>query len=338
MLVSGLKKSIEMKNLFDRIPLKMIIYVYWLLLVYLIAALGWWYYELDQQNDQMLAYQQEQIQKGYGGEISLDEAQDAHSRNAKQFIGEGMTFLIFTVFGAIFVYGAVRRQIRYHLQQKNFMLAVTHELKTPIAVTKLSLETMKRHQLSEEKQQKLLGDAINETERLDMLCNNILLSSQMESGGYQSNKQDFNCSNMTMMAVGSFAKRYPARKFEIEVPEDVECFGEEFLIRLVLNNLIENAIKYTPNTSPIKVTLNDDNGEVTIAVADFGVGIGDKDKSKVFEKFYRLEDEQIRKTKGTGLGLYLSTKIIEDHKGQLILTDNQPQGCIFKIILPKHES
>jgi K+-sensing histidine kinase KdpD len=197
---------------------------------------------------------------------------------------------------------------------------------------------MKRHHLSEEKQQKLLGDAINETERLDMLCNNILLSSQMESGGYQSNKQDFNCSNMTMIAVGSFAKRYPARKFEIEVPEEVECFGEEFLIRLVLNNLIENAIKYTPNTSPIKVTLNDDNGEVTIAVADLGVGIGDKDKSKVFEKFYRLEDEQIRKTKGTGLGLYLSTKIIQDHKGQLILTDNQPQGCIFKIVLPKHQS
>jgi K+-sensing histidine kinase KdpD len=141
-----------------------------------------------------------------------------------------------------------------------------------------------------------------------------------------------------MIAVGSFAKRYPARKFEIEVPEEVECFGEEFLIRLVLNNLIENAIKYTSITSPIKVTLNDDNGEVTIAVADLGVGIGDKDKSKVFEKFYRLEDEQIRKTKGTGLGLYLSTKIIQDHKGQLILTDNQPQGCIFKIVLPKHQS
>ena len=278
-----------MKNLFDRIPLKMIIYVYWLLLVYLIAALGWWYYELDQQNDQMLAYQQEQIHKGFGGDISLVEAQDAHDRNAKQFIGEGMTFLIFTIFGAIFVYGAVRRQIRYHLQQKNFMLAVTHELKTPIAVTKLSLETMKRHQLSEEKQQKLLGDAINETERLDMLCNNILLSSQMESGGYQSNKQDFNCANMCRLAVGSFAKRYPNRKFEVNTPDEMFCFGEEFLIRLVLNNLIENAIKYTPVETPIHVTLTEMNHTIEIAVADYGKGIADKDKSKVFEKFYRLE-------------------------------------------------
>jgi len=327
-----------MKNLFDRIPLKMIIYVYWLLLLYLIAALGWWYYELDQQNDQMLAYQQEQIQKGYGGDMTLDEVRDAHDRNAKQFVGEGMTFLIFTVFGAIFVYGAVTRQIRYHLQQKHFMLAVTHELKTPIAVTKLSLETMKRHQLSEEKQQKLLGDAINETERLDMLCNNILLSSQMESGGYQSNKQEFNCSNMTHLAVGSFAKRYPNRKFEVEIPDDVYAFGEEFLIRLVLNNLIENAIKYTPANMPITVTLADENHQIMISVADLGNGIADKDKSKVFEKFYRLEDEQIRKTKGTGLGLYLSSKIIQDHKGELSVTDNVPNGCNFKIVLPKHES
>ena len=327
-----------MKSLFDRIPLKIIIYVYWLLLIYLIAALGWWYYELDQQNDQMLAYQQEQIHKGFGGDITLDEAQDAHDRNAKQFVGEGMTFLIFTVLGAIFVYGAVRRQIRYHLQQKNFMLAVTHELKTPIAVTKLSLETMKRHQLSEEKQQKLLGDAINETERLDMLCNNILLSSQMESGGYQSNKQDFNCSNLIHLAVGSFEKRYPNRKFKVDIPDGIHAFGEEFLIRLVVNNLIENAIKYTPTYTPISVALVEIGDSIMISVADLGNGIADKDKSKVFEKFFRLEDEQIRKTKGTGLGLYLSAKIIDDHKGELSVTDNTPNGCIFKIVIPKQES
>lgn len=327
-----------MKSLFDRIPLKIIIYVYWLLLIYLIAALGWWYYELDQQNDQMLAYQQEQIHKGFGGDITLDEAQDAHDRNAKQFVGEGMTFLIFTVLGAIFVYGAVRRQIRYHLQQKNFMLAVTHELKTPIAVTKLSLETMKRHQLSEEKQQKLLGDAINETERLDMLCNNILLSSQMESGGYQSNKQDFNCSNLIHLAVGSFEKRYPNRKFKVDIPDGIHAFGEEFLIRLVVNNLIENAIKYTPTYTPISVALVEIGDSIMISVADLGNGIADHDKSKVFEKFFRLEDEQIRKTKGTGLGLYLSAKIIDDHKGELSVTDNTPNGCIFKIVIPKQES
>jgi K+-sensing histidine kinase KdpD len=143
---------------------------------------------------------------------------------------------------------------------------------------------------------------------------------------------------MTHLAVGSFAKRYPNRKFEIDVPEEVNAFGEEFLIRLVLNNLIENAIKYTPSNMPISVALAENNQQIMISVADLGNGIADKDKSKVFEKFYRLEDEQIRKTKGTGLGLYLSSKIIDDHKGELSVSDNHPNGCIFKIVLPKQES
>ena len=104
----------------------------------------------------------------------FDKISDEHTRNAKQYIGEGLTFLVITILGAVFVYGAVRRQFRFHLQQKNFMMAVTHELKTPIAVTKLSLETLRRHKLDEAKQKEILSNAIYETERLTALCNNVL--------------------------------------------------------------------------------------------------------------------------------------------------------------------
>jgi signal transduction histidine kinase len=71
-------------------------------------------------------------------------------------------------------------------------------------------------------------------------------------------------------------------------------------------------------------------------VADLGPGIPETEKQKIFEKFYRLEDESRRKTKGTGLGLYLSTKIVRDHKGELLLENNHPQGSVFKVILPKN--
>ena len=239
-----------MRKFFDRIPLKFINYVFWLLLIYLIAALGWWYIELDQQNDLMLAFQLEPAIKNSAMVPGAIEAvQDAHNRNAKQYIGEGLTFLIITILGAVFVYSVVRRQIRFHLQQKNFMMAVTHELKTPIAVTKLNLETLRRHKLDEARQSKILGDAINETERLDSLCNNILLSSQLESGGYQLTKQEFDCAEMLSSAVSAFQKRYPARSFALEVSGPVVLNGEEFLIRLVLNNLIENAVKYIHNSN-----------------------------------------------------------------------------------------
>ncbi|MFM7222815.1 MAG: sensor histidine kinase [Bacteroidota bacterium] len=324
-----------MKGIFDRIPFKLINYVYWLLLIYLVAALGWWYIELDHQNDQMLAFQREHILKGNGSSLTLEQAVDAHDRNAKQFLGEGLTFLIFTILGAIFVYGAVRRQIRYHLQQKNFMLAVTHELKTPIAVTKLSLETLKRHQLPQEKQEKLLSDALNEAERLDMLCNNILLSSQMDAGGYESIKQEFDCSIALSASVTSFSKRYPDRSIQANIPSGTMVYGEELLLRLVFNNLIENAIKYTPANAPIAISLTPLQDAIQIQVADGGPGIPDALKQKVFEKFYRLEDERTRKTKGTGLGLYLSARIIQNHKGMIRVEDNQPNGCIFNITLPK---
>lgn len=326
-----------MRKLFDRIPLKFINYVYWFLLAYLIAALAWWYIELDQQNDQMFAFQKEQLIKfNIADANSLEIIQDAHSRNAKQYIGEGLTFLVITILGAVFVYSVVRRQIRYHLQQKNFMMAVTHELKTPIAVTKLSLETLRRHKLDEDRQKKILGDAINETDRLNALCNNILLSSQLESGGYTLTKQEFNFSSLVDNAVLEFQRRYPQRTIENYSSEHVLAYGEEFLIGLVLNNLLENAVKYTPPNLPITIRLEEKENECVLSVADLGTGVPEREKSKIFEKFYRLEDEATRKSKGTGLGLYLSTKIIQDHKGRLCIENNHPSGSIFKVILPKN--
>jgi len=325
-----------MRKLLDRIPFRFVNLIYWLLLAYLIAALAWWYFELDQQNDKMLAFQQEQLIKDYGNDpVRLETLRDEHQRNASQYIGEGLTFLLVTLAGAFFVYNAVRRQIRLHKQQSNFMMAVTHELKTPIAVTKLNLETLKRHQLDEEKRSRILGDAINETERLDGLCNNILLSSQLESGGYQFTLQEFNASQMVMSAVRSFSSRFAHRKFELDIPDNIYVTGEEFLLRLVVNNLLENAIKYAPADLPLTISLIEHEEQIELNVADLGEGIPEAEKQRIFEKFYRLEDESRRKTKGTGLGLYLSTKIVRDHKGRLMVENNYPQGSVFKVILPK---
>ena len=325
-----------MQKLFDKIPLKFAEYAFWILLTYMMAALAWWYIELDQQNDLMLQYKTETLQKsGQYNDKTAAVILDEHHRNAKQYIGEGLTFFGLIVLGGIFLYIAVRRQIRYHLQQKNFMMAVTHELKTPIAVTKLSLETLKRHQLDENRKNKIIHEAINETERLDNLCNNILLSSQLDSGGYKFTKSLFNVSELVSNAVESFKRRYPERIFHQDITNDLYCIGEEFLIRLVVNNIVGNAIKYTQADSMIEISCNDQLGNIEILVKDQGEGIPHELKEKIFEKFYRLEDEKTRKNKGTGLGLYLSTKIIKDHGGSITVSNNHPKGSIFAIQLPK---
>ena len=141
---------------------------------------------------------------------------------------------------------------------------------------------------------------------------------------------------MLVAAVKAFASRFPQRIFEMQVPENIFIVGEEFLLRLVLNNLIENAIKYAPAALPLTISLLEEEDKVEFRVADLGQGIPETEKQKIFEKFYRLEDESRRKTKGTGLGLYLSTKIVRDHKGELLLENNHPQGSVFKVILPKN--
>ena len=105
-------------------------------------------------------------------------------RNTEKYIAEGVTFLILIFVGAFFVYRSVRKQFRVQLQQQNFMMAITHELKTPISVAMLNLETLQKYQLDAEKQKKLIRMTLQETSRLDTLINNILVSSQLEGGGY----------------------------------------------------------------------------------------------------------------------------------------------------------
>ena len=325
-----------MRKLLDSVPLKLINYIYWFLLLYLLAALAWWYIELMQQNDILFNYQQSQINISSNKDIKsqLSIIQDARDRNAKQYLGEGLTFFIITIIGAVFIYGVVRRQIRLQAQQQNFMMAVTHELKTPIAATKLSLETLKRHKLDEIRQNEILTGAINETERLNALCNNILLSSQLESGGYTVTKYEFDFSAMVDSAVAEFTKRYPARVINTNVEDKIIFHGEEFLIRLVLNNLLENAVKYTPESMPLTVELIKQPNCVDLLVKDLGPGIPEAEKERIFEKFYRIGSELTRTSKGTGLGLYLSNKIIKDHHGRIALSNNLPSGSVFKITLP----
>lgn len=326
-----------MRNFLDRVPFKFINYIYWFLLAYLLAALAWWYIALVQQNELMFNMQRAQLlmnSKELSSE-ALNLIEDARLRNAKQYVGEGLTFFVITILGAVFVYGVVKRQFRLQLQQKNFMMAVTHELKTPIAVTKLSLETLRRHKLDEQKQNEILGNAINETERLNALCNNILLSSELESGGYKMNKHNFDFTAMVFAAVNEFKKRYPSRTFALEAKGQVDFLGEEFLLRLVLNNLLENAVKYTPTDKTLTISINESKHSLELKVADFGSGIPDNEKTKIFEKFYRLGDEMVRTAKGSGLGLFLSTKIIKDHQGKMAVENNLPTGSVFIVDLPK---
>jgi signal transduction histidine kinase len=312
--------------------LALITIVYWFLLLYLLAALGWWFFELWQQNEAMYAFKKDLIQPSDPSyQQILQSIRLERDRNIGQYIGEGATFMLLTIAGAIFVYRATRRQIRMNDQQRNFMMAVTHELKTPIAVAKLNLETLRRHKLEPEKQLQIIGTTLQETNRLNDLCNNILLSSQMEAGGFQLTKETCNLSEITTQSAEEFQQRFTHRIIETEIAPEIRLQADMLMMKLSINNLLENALKYSPGNAPVKVRLLQDANGIEISVADRGPGVPAAEKGKVFEKFYRIGEEKTRQTKGTGLGLYLTRKIVEDHGGRIFIRDHEGGGSIFVI-------
>jgi signal transduction histidine kinase len=252
-------------------------------------------------------------------------------RNTEKYIAEGVTFLILILIGAFFVYRSVRKQFRVQQQQQNFMMAITHELKTPISVAMLNLETLQKYQLDAEKQKKLIRMTLQETSRLDTLINNILVSSQLEGGGYIFSKEELDFSSLFKDCIRDAKTRYPERNFIEDLEPEIEIAGDPLLLQLLISNLIENAVKYSPKEKPIICKLNRPGKDVLMNIIDEGIGIADTEKTKIFEKFYRTGNESTRKTQGTGLGLYLCRKIAGDHNADISVTNNIPSGSNFAI-------
>jgi K+-sensing histidine kinase KdpD len=306
--------------------------VYWFLLLYIVTETMYWFIALQQQNRLITSYRMMELQAAdpyY--KIKLEAITDEERRKTFQYIGEGVAFLLFILVGAVFVYRAVRRQFIVTQQQQNFMMAITHELKTPIAITKLNLETMQKHRLEEQQQRKMIQMTLQETERLNALANNILISSQLEGGGYKISREQLDVSSITAGCVHDFQHRFPDRKWNVEISEDIYISGDAVLMQIMINNLLENAIKYSPPKSAITLQLIKQNRLILLNVMDEGPGVSDNEKSKIFNRFYRVGNEEIRKTKGTGLGLYLCRKIAADHNADIKVTNNYPSGSIFTI-------
>jgi len=316
---------------------RLITIIYWLLLLYIVAALVWWFITLEKQNEKLTDLRLSELnsQKAVLDPKKFSEQylkiENDSKRNTEKYIAEGITFLILILIGAFFVYRSVRRQFRLQYQQQNFMMAITHELKTPISVAKLNLETIQKYQLDPEKQKKLIRMTLQETSRLDTLINNILVSSQLEGGGYIFSKEELDFSSLVRDCIKQAKNRYPERTFIEEIEEEIEIAGDPLLLQLMISNLLENAVKYSPKEEPIVCKLHKVNNEVILNIIDTGIGIADAEKPKIFEKFYRTGNESTRKAQGTGLGLYLCIKIAEDHNADISVTNNVPSGSNFAI-------
>lgn len=319
----------DLKNRFQKKRISLIYVFYWVMLAYIIAALVFWFIALDIQNKQITRFKIERLTASDPGyERQLRKISEEESRKTFQYVGEGLTFFILIIAGAVLVFRMLRKQLRISKQQKDFMMAVTHELKTPIAITKLNLETLQKRNLDTDQRQQLILTSLAETDRLNALCSNMLLLNEMDGIGYAQTREDILLNDLVNECVKEHNTRWLQRKFKIDIREDLHVFGDRILLKLALNNLIDNAIKYSPKDTPVLLRGYHDGNSVILQVIDEGEGIAAKESELIFEKFYRGAK---RKAKGTGLGLYVTRQIIHQSKGTLKLTPNNPRGSIFTI-------
>jgi len=316
--------------------------IYSMLLLYIIAALVWWFISLSNQNDAMHTFRINRLNATVDSlktpslfQAELHEITDEYKRNQAKYLGEGSIFLLLILIGAAFLYRSVRRQFYMQQQQQNFMMAVTHELKTPVSVAKLNLETLQKYTLEPEKQKKLIRMTLQETSRLDFLTNNILIASQLDGDRYKSSKEELDLSDLFTDCINGFKNRYPERILDEQIETSADVKGDALLLQMLINNLLENANKYSPKEARIKTLLQKTDSKIILNIIDEGPGIADHEKKKIFAKFYRIGNESTRKTQGTGLGLYLCRKIARDHNADIMVTNNSPRGSNFTIILPR---
>ena len=312
--------------------------IYWLMLIYIVVALAWWFISLQKQSILLADFKLKQLNATIDSTTSpllyrsaYYTINDDKKRQSFKHLSEGLFFLALIIFAALFVYRTVKKQFKLQQQQQNFMMAITHELKTPIAVTRLNLETMQKYSLDPEKQKRLINTTLEETTRLNFLTNNILIASQLDGGGYPFTKEEMDLSDLLKDCLHDFRTRFPERIFLEQIAPGADLKGDPMLLQILINNLLENAIKYSPKESKIVATLKKNDSVLQLEIADEGPGIPDDEKKKIFYKFYRIGNEATRKAKGTGLGLYLCSRIANDHNADITVTNNIPCGAIFVV-------
>lgn len=309
---------------------------FYLLVIYVLLQFCWWAYMITNLNKEVhdLKLKIEVYTNKSADEIQVAQ-QLLNEKLHKRWLmiaGEGTVFALILGLGIYRTRSTFKKEFELSKQQKNFMLSITHELKSPIASARLQIETLLKRQLPLDKQEIVLNQALQETERLDLLVEKILLANRIESSAYFIQKDNFNLSALSHKIINNLKSTLLKNHLvNIMVQSDINMLGDHMAFTSILINLLDNAAKYSPNKSRIDLVLSKDNETITLAVKDEGVGISSQEEKEVFNKFYRSGNEETRNTKGTGLGLYIVKSLIVLHQGQIKISPNKPKGTIFTV-------
>ncbi|GAB4363041.1 MAG: HAMP domain-containing sensor histidine kinase [Calditrichia bacterium] len=252
----------------------------------------------------------------------------------------GCILLVLLLAGMYFIFIYLTRQINLTRMYDNFIANITHELKSPLASLQLYLETLKFRRVPRERQEEFLQLMIHDTKRLQRLINSILEISAIEQKRMAYNYQVYRAEVLIRELVREAEAQFklPPNSIHIKGNVPVECMVDRNALKMVFDNLIDNAIKYSIESPAITIKLNSDSKYLTVKFIDNGVGIPLADQKKIFHKFYRVPRKDIPNIKGTGLGLYMVREIVKLHRGKIsVYSEGKNHGSAFTITLPIYQ-
>lgn len=216
----------------------------------------------------------------------------------------------------------------------DFFSNVSHEIKTPIAVIQNSAQLLQNSVLSEEEKQEYIKLIIQSSKKLNTLITNMLKLNKLEKQNIQPVVEEYDLCEQLCGCIVAFDGLMEEKNinFEADMEDKVMIFGDESLLELVWTNLLSNAVKFTKNGGTIRLRQNVCDGQVTVAVQDFGCGMSDETIGHIFEKFYQGDSSHL--TEGNGLGLALVLRIIQISEGSINVESEEGKGTTFTVKLP----
>lgn len=294
--------------------------LFYVLVLYIFLQFCWWAYLIITLNIELAE-----------AVLETSDPEGELSKKLMMVIGEGSVFLILLFVGFYQVRKSFMREVAVAKQQRNFLLSITHELNSPLASIKLYLQTLQRRKLSPEKTEQVLESTLSEVDRQSKLVNNILMAARVDNSSYHLTLEEVNVSALLRRICNQQAAHF-SHEFDLSISPDLMLTTDMSAFESIVTNLIENARKYAPVQSVISIGLSKKKDGIELMVQDEGPGIPEPEKEAVFRKFYRIGNEETRKSKGTGLGLYLVRFFVNALGGTINVTNNG--GARFTVYLP----
>ena len=242
--------------------------------------------------------------------------------------------------GGILTVRDMTREREQEEQRSTFISVISHELQTPIAIIKGYASTLARPDavLEQETLRSRLRAIEEEADSLNKLVSNMLYASRIQAGGLHMEIAPLDLASLVQKVAHRLRVKSPGVTVKLDLPAHLPTvMADRDRIEEVLQNLLDNAIKYSPKRRVVTVSCHWTSDEVIVSVSDQGMGIALRDQEQIFDRFHRVDSSSTRSTQGAGLGLYISRSIVEAHGGTIWVESILHQGSTFSFSLPREE-